>query len=225
MIGLKRLEREPFAVLVCAGMAPSKALLEAVFNTVNKTRLYCADGGAGYLKALGLIPEVIVGDLDSVDEAVVNYYAQKGTKILPHPPEKDFSDTELALNYLIEAGEKNILLLGAMGGRLDHYFANLMLMASYGRRGIKLSLMDESNFICYLNKGEYKIEKEGGYLSFFALSDSGMRLSLSGVKYPLKSHLVPFGSSLCLSNEFLADALVHLESGDGVMVLSEERSK
>lgn len=222
MIGLKQLEGASLAILFCAGEKPSKVLIETVLKTVKKTKLYCADGGANYLKELGLIPDVLIGDMDSLDKGLLAEYKEGGTEVVCYPPEKDFSDTELAIERLILAGEKNLLLLGAMGGRLDHYYANLMLMASYGRRGIKLHLIDDSNFISYLDEGEYLIKKEEGYLSFFALKDSGIKLSLSGVKYPLKEALVPFGASLCLSNEFLTDAKVHFLEGDGVMILSEE---
>lgn len=223
MIGLKQLENESFAILVCAGLPPSKTLLEHTLSSVKKTKLYCADGGARYLKGTTIIPDVIIGDMDSLEQSLIESYLNQGTEVITYPPEKDFSDTELALNHLIEEGEKKILLLGATGGRLDHYFANLMLMANYGRQGVTLSFIDDSNFISYLAKGCYEVIQESGYLSFFALSDEGMRLSLSGVKYPLYEHLVPFGASLCLSNEFISDAKVRLNSGDGVMILSEER--
>ena len=89
---------------------------------------------------------------------------------------------------------------------------------------MNLHLLDEFNLISYIKKGEYLIPQvEDAYLSFFALGDAGLSLSLEGVKYLLNKKQLSFGSSLCLSNRFTEEcAKVEVFDGDGYMVLSKE---
>ena len=223
MIGLRQLENKKVAILICAGEMPSPTFLGDVLKTLCYTKLYCADGGAKYLYQSEFVPDVIIGDLDSLDKEIQDYFRVKDVSFLAFPPEKNFSDTELAIRTLVEENETDIILLGAMGGRMDHHLANLFLLDYFAKKGVRLYLLDEHNYITYLLEGEYKIKKENGYLSFFTSSQMGMCLSLSGVKYPLKNREVHFGSSLCLSNEFIEDvAKVEVVKGNSFLIISEE---
>lgn len=217
------LDRE-VAILVVAGIPPREAFLREVLRKLDYQRLYAADGGANILKEVDVLPDVIVGDLDSISSDSKAYYVDKGVRLETFPREKDFSDTELALDYLLKEGQKEVIVLGALGGRADHHLANTFLLPAFGRRGMNLHLLDESNLISYIKRGEYVIPQvENAYLSFFALGESGLSLSLEGVKYPLTKKQLPLGSSLCLSNRFTEEyARIEIFDGDGYAILSKE---
>ena len=217
------LDRE-VAILVVAGIPPREAFLREVLKKLDYQRLYVADGGANILKELDILPDVIVGDLDSISSDSKAYYVDKGVRLETFPREKDFSDTELALDYLLKEGQKEVIVLGALGGRADHHLANTFLLPAFGRRGMNLHLLDEFNLISYIKRGEYVIPQvENAYLSFFALGESGLSLSLEGVKYPLTKKQLPLGSSLCLSNRFTEEyARIEIFDGDGYAILSKE---
>lgn len=221
---LKQFLDKEVAILVVAGIPPRAPFLRALLQKLDYQRLYAADGGANILKEVDILPDVIVGDLDSISGDSKAYYRDKGVRLETFPREKDFSDTELALEYLLKEGQKEVIVLGALGGRADHHLANTFLLPAFGRRGMNLHLLDEFNLISYLKKGEYLIPQvEDAYLSFFALGDAGLSLSLEGVKYPLSKKQLPFGSSLCLSNRFTkAYAKIEVFDGDGYVILSKE---
>ena len=217
------LDRE-VAILVVAGIPPRETFLREVLRKLDYQRLYAADGGANILKEVDVLPDVIVGDLDSISSDSKAYYVDKGVRLETFPREKDFSDTELALDYLLKEGQKEVIVLGALGGRADHHLANTFLLPAFGRRGMNLHLLDEFNLISYIKRGEYVIPQvENAYLSFFALGESGLSLSLEGVKYPLTKKQLSLGSSLCLSNRFTEDyARIEIFDGDGYAILSKE---
>ena len=217
------LDRE-VAILVVAGIPPREAFLREVLKNLDYQRLYAADGGANILKEVDVLPDVIVGDLDSISKDSKTYYVDRGVRLETFPREKDFSDTELALDYLLKEGQKEVIVLGALGGRADHHLANTFLLPAFGRRGMNLHLLDECNLISYIKRGEYVIPQvENAYLSFFALGESGLSLSLEGVKYPLTKKQLSLGSSLCLSNRFTEDyARIEIFDGDGYAILSKE---
>src|SRR5688572_13072696 len=114
------------AVVVASGelVATDVAWLDAADTVI------AADGGAGALDRIGRRPDLLVGDIDSVDPALVEWLASGGMPIERHPADKEASDTELAVTAALDAGASEIVILGAVGGdRLDHELANLLLLA------------------------------------------------------------------------------------------------
>ena len=102
----------------------------------------CADGGASNALALGLQPQVVIGDLDSLDSNLQAQLEADGCQVLAHPARKDETDLELALHYAIEHGVDEILILGALGGRIDQTLANVLLLASPGLRSVRAKILD-----------------------------------------------------------------------------------
>ena len=88
-----------------------------------------ADGGARHMHALGLSPHVIVGDLDSIDENLLARFRQEGAAVERHPAAKAATDLELAIARAVSDGAAEVLLIGALGGRLDQTLANLLILA------------------------------------------------------------------------------------------------
>ena len=143
--------------------------------------ILCADSGLRHAKALGISPDWVLGDFDSSSEQ------PEGESVLRYPPEKDDTDTQSTLNLAIRRGAKNILILGATGGRLDHFIGNMGLLG-YGRqKGVNVILADAQNYICLVENGHIirKDSQFGKYVSFFAAGETVEGLTLKGFKYPL----------------------------------------
>jgi len=177
-----------------------------------------ADAGLQAMRALGLRPDELVGDFDTVDPSYVEYFRKdRGIAFDIHRPEKDETDTELALRDAERAGCTEADILGALGGRIDHELANIQLLLLYRNRGMRVFLYDRQNRIHIAESGETFSRENawGKYISFIPLSPEVRDVTLSGFKYPLDKRLVTMGSSLCVSNEISAErAEVTFSGGD-----------
>lgn len=186
-------------------------------------RVIAVDGGLAVLRPLHLIPDAVVGDLDTVDPELVREY-QKLPQVLfeIHKPEKDETDTELALLTAAKAGCDQVDILGALGGRMDHALGNIQLLYQFFRQGMEISIYDAKNRI-YLIGGRKKFYKKnlyGNYLSFLPLTESVEGMTLRGFKYPLNHRTISIGTSLCISNELKKEEGV-LELERGVLICIE----
>ena len=113
------------AVLFANGEAPNLTALELQTQDF----LVAVDGGLHHLQALGLSPQLLIGDMDSLSTQEVEACQQAGIEILRYPPAKNKTDLELALDEVLQRGYRNILIAFALGGRLDQTLANLALLS------------------------------------------------------------------------------------------------
>jgi thiamine pyrophosphokinase len=190
-------------------------------------RLIAADGGLRHLRALGLTPHLLVGDLDSVTPAEVAAAQAAGAQIERHPARKDETDLELALRRACADGAQDVLIFGALGGRWDQTLANLLLLAHPAYRAVRLRLLDGAQQI-YLVRGQAVIEGQpGDTVSLVALSDDAHGVTTIGLEYPLTGGTLPFGGTLGISNVLLgAEATVTVASGlVAVIVLGQDSLK
>lgn len=231
-------------VIVSGGDIQSDFALDFLKKLTEKTgreklTLIAADKGLEFFMKENLVPDLAVGDFDSLSEEgkvflklheqTENAAKDKNSraekiKILRLKPEKDDSDTQSALRTAAEQGAKAILILGATGGRIDHLMANLGLMALGQKMGIRVSIMDICNYITLIpNRTVLRREEQfGKYVSFFGMGGDVKGLTLEGFKYPLHNYdLTPADSGLTVSNEILeAEAVVTYESGNLMMIQS-----
>ena len=186
-------------------------------------RVIAVDGGLKCAKELGLVPDVIVGDFDSVDPSVLAFYRKMGHIVWEvHQPEKDDTDTELALKRAMAMGAGEIVILGATGGRLDHMIGNIQLLYPCLQTGIRASIVDSQNRL-YLIDGEtvfYRDKIWGKYISFLPLTQEVTGITLKGFKYPLENKDIRIGTSLCISNELIEEEGV-ITFSDGVLMAVE----
>lgn len=171
-------------------------------------KIISVDAGLEQTAALGLVPDMIVGDFDTVKEQVLEEYRKKEHIIWDvHKPEKNETDTELALLKAQALGCDEIVVLGATGGRADHMLGNIHLLFPCLQKGIRAFLVDPQNRI-YLLDGEHDFVRErvwGKYISFLPLTERVLGITLEGFKYPLKDKDIEIGTSLCISNELAAE--------------------
>lgn len=185
------------------------------------------DGGLEYLKPLGIVPHAVVGDFDTVNQEVfLEYHRMEKVAWEVHRPEKDETDTELAIETAIKMGAEDITMLGGTGGRIDHMLANIHLLAGCLERGIAACMVDRQNRICILD-GEttfYRRNLHGKYLSFIPLTEQVLGITLTGFQYPLTRRNITIGreAGLCVSNE-LVEEKGTITFDSGLLICVESR--
>lgn len=183
-----------------------------------------ADGGLRHAQALGLTPDLAVGDFDSAGLAARDALLAAGVPVITAPCEKDQTDTHLALDELLTRGAEEIWLLGASGGRLDHTLANLLLLPGVPP-GVRVVLADEHGELHLLRDGQVIqfAGRPGWFLSLLPLSPVCTGVKVSGVKWPLAGASLTWGSSLGVSNQITAaDAEVSVEQGTLLAILARD---
>lgn len=168
------------------------------------------DGGFASLEAAGCVPDLALGDFDSLG------FVPEGVPVKLFPAEKDASDMELALEEALTCGAGTVEVYGALGGRLDHTLANLSLLASFAERGLDVVAVGERERIALLvGPGELPIEAaDGGIVSVFSLTDASTGVVEEGLKYGLDGATLTNRTSWGLSNELVGTAArISVESG------------
>lgn len=162
--------------------------------------IICADGGANYAYKMGLVPQYIVGDLDSIEPEIRDHYIARGVGVKKYPRSKDFTDTQLALSLAQEIGVDDIIILGSLGGRLDHTLSNLYAGLEQVEQGTKITHYSP-DCVIYLLKGKMTLQGEKGDLvSVLALSDQAAGVNESGFDYPLNNVILEKKNPYAVSN-------------------------
>ena len=185
------------------------------------------DRGLNFCYQHEILPSYIMGDFDSIDSRVMEYYMNNpGIPVERFQPEKDATDTQIGIEKAIELKSTGIWILGATGGRMDHFWGNVQCLALAHQAGIPAVIVDPQNYITLLGK-ETMLEKSrqfGTHVSFFPLGDAVEGLTLEGFKYPLTDHYLKNSDGLGVSNEIAEDtAIVKYRQGMLLMMMSKDR--
>jgi thiamine pyrophosphokinase len=181
-----------------------------------------ADGGSTSLDALGRRPQRLVGDLDSVDAALVARLEAAGVAIERHPADKDATDSELALRMAVDAGASRVVILGALGGaRLDHELANLLLLADPGLDAVDVRIVHGPTTARVIRDGA-SLPLDGGrgdLASLLPIAGDAHGVTTAGLRWPLARATLRLGASRGISNEITTPpASVSLEHGRLVVI-------
>jgi thiamine pyrophosphokinase len=181
--------------------------------------LICCDGGARHLAAAGITPNVLVGDMDSIESSRLADYVRKGVKIIQHPADKDFTDTALALDYALNLKPERIQIWGALGGRIDHALANLFLLIRAKEAGVSACLLDEYSESFVPAEDAVFENAEGCLVSLLALSSRVEGVTLEGFAYPMEEGTLELSESRGVSNIIVSKrARIHVRSGHLLVV-------
>lgn len=175
-----------------------------------------ADAGLRYAERIGLSPDFVIGDFDSLG------YIPVGIESIVFPKEKDDTDTMLAVRYGMKSGYKKFVLVGAVGGRPDHSFANIQTLSFIAKNG-GIGMIDSDGFsMVALGKSVITFPKESkGNLSVFSLSEKSV-VSISGLKYHADSIEIGFDFPVGVSNEFVGvESSIVIRSGM-VIIMSDQ---
>ena len=166
--------------------------------------IVAADGGARHVLRLGFTPHVVVGDMDSLDHEQSEHLRQMGCRFLTYPARKDETDAELALLYVVEQGADEVIILGALGGRIDHTLANVLLLALPELRGVRVSLVDGQQEVTLI-RGEGTIRGQvGDTVSLLPIAGDVEGITTRGLEYALHDGTLVFGRTRGVSNVLTA---------------------
>lgn len=172
------------------------------------------DGGVAVLKKYGIVPNVTIGDFDSLG------YVPKGDKVITLPVKKDLTDVAYALEYACSLGADEIYIYGASGGKLDHTMANIQLSQMYSQKNVFCVFFGKTNF-CSITDAGLKFPKSTGRLSVFA-EGKAEGVSLKNLTYSLENaelNLFPLG----VSNSFAEkEATVIVKKGTLTVMWEDE---
>jgi len=188
------------AVVICGGEIRDYSWLRARISALAPCRIICADVGARHCLRIDVDPEVVIGDMDSLDPAMAENLARRGTKISGYPPEKDETDTQLALQYALSLEPEEIRIFGALGGRIDHTLANMSVLKIALDQGVPARLVDEWCEILMIRDSCILEGEEGQTVSLFPFSTAVTGITLRGFAYPLENNIMEIGRPYGISN-------------------------
>lgn len=166
----------------------------------NEDILIAADSGARHVAALGRIPQLLIGDMDSIDPVIYRHFQESGSSCEIHRPEKDETDGELAIQAALDMGADQVLIFGILGDRLDHFLGVLSLLKRLLDGGVRGRMVSDTQEI-WLIQGEEMLDMPPGSLvSFLPFGDQAAGVTLKGFKYPLEHYDYLQGKPIGLSN-------------------------
>ena len=183
------------------------------------------DSGLQFFYEQNLIPDLIVGDFDSVREEALRFFEkQEGIEWLRLIPEKDDTDTECAVRQAILRGYEQIHILGGTGSRLDHMLATVGLLGIGLEEHVEIFLLDAHNRVRMIDKSFVLLRKEqyGNYISLLPVTPNVTGVTLTGMKYPLSDYTMMCYKSLGVSNEIVEDA-AEIQLKEGVLLVVESK--
>ncbi len=173
-----------------------------------------ANGGLRHLRHLDLLPDWVVGDLDSIDAEQKDWLQAHGVQVEQHPPEKNETDLELALDRAIREGAQQVCIVAAQGARLDHTLANLFLLTQQNLKSLDVRLDDGREEVFLIDSERVVEGLPGDLVSLLPLGDSAQGVTTEGLYYPLKGETLRADRTRGISNVLLGKrALVRLGQG------------
>ncbi len=194
-------------------------------NLTANSYIIAADGGARHCIRAGIIPNMIIGDFDSLSEGEKAIFQSGQTEFKVYPADKDETDLELALNLALEKGATEVDLYGLLGGRWDMSFANILLLAAPRFAAIRFQVIAENTKILLARANQpLSIRGEiGETLSLIPLSPIITGLTYSGLAWPLADASLEFSSPRAVSNQFAAQqAHIQFKTGLALVVVSRQ---
>jgi thiamine pyrophosphokinase len=182
--------------------------------------IFCADGGTVHALALGLTPQAIIGDLDSLSSELISQMEAVGVTIYRHPAHKNQTDLELALQLAVVEEPDDILVVTALGGRLDQTLANILLLTRPEHASARLTLVDgpQSATVLRPHQTLTLAGQPGDTLSLVPLTPTVQQVNLSGVKWPLSEATLTFGSTWSISNVLITPQ-ASIQIGEGMVLV------
>lgn len=209
-------------VVICSGGPEQELCSLESFASREDVVFIGVDRGAYYLLQRGILPIAIVGDFDSLTAQEWSIISKANAVIERFQPEKDETDTDLALLKGLTFTPSEIILTGVTGGRLDHYEAAVRSLFQFtlAYPNVKIKIVNASNEIQFLTAGEHQLERHETYpyISFFAYASEVFGVTLRGVKYETTDETISFGTTRFTSNE-IVDELGSISFGSGICLM------
>lgn len=181
-----------------------------------------ADKGLEVLDKCNIKPNYIIGDFDSLNEDILKKYVDdQNIKIIRLNPEKDYTDTHMALKLAIELESTDITIIGAIGTRLDHTLANIHILKEALEKNVSCKILNENNKIILIDK-QVKIKKDYPYVSLIPFTTIVTGVTLKGFKYTLHNATMKIGESIGISNEQIEDEAI-IRVNEGILIIIQSK--
>ncbi|HYE80581.1 MAG TPA: thiamine diphosphokinase [Clostridia bacterium] len=188
----------------------------------NADRIICADGGTRHAINMKLVPDVIIGDMDSSAVQYIDYFSKKGVEVIQYPPEKDKTDTQICVEFAL-AFSREIILLGATGSRIDHMLANISLLKLGMEKNIPISIIDNKNNIRMIKDAIALKGNKGDYFSLIPFTEKVEGISTKGAHYGLHDAEMVLGDPYGVSNYFEEETVeINISKGYLLVIKSED---
>ena len=214
------------AVIIANGTPPEEATVRRWLqpgDDSTRALLICADGGARAALALGFTPEVVVGDLDSLDGTMQAQLKAMGCRLVIYPAAKDWTDLELALKLAVQEGAAEIVILGALGGRLDQGLANILLLLLPELRHVSTRIVDERQELFVVRDQAEIVGQPGDVVSLIPLGGDAEGVVTEGLLYPLRDEPLLSGPARGVSNT-LTESVARVTLGSGTLLIVHSRA-
>jgi thiamine pyrophosphokinase len=179
--------------------------------------IVAADSGLEHVHALGRHADLLVGDLDSVTEATLQRAVASGTVVEAHPTDKDATDLELALDAAKRAGATRVTVVGAGGGRLDHFLANALLFVAPEWAAFELDALVGDSLVAVVRGHTELRGPVGSIVSLLAPAGPATGIHTTGLRWRLTDDQLQPGSTRGVSNE-MTEPLATVTLRDGVLL-------
>jgi thiamine pyrophosphokinase len=208
-------------IIISGGKPPSKKLI--LQEVTEDTFLIAADSGANCLYNYNIMPDLLLGDFDSIDKNVLDYFKNSNCTLDIYPTEKDYTDTEIAVKKALSMKPDEIILLGCTGSRVDHLLGNIGMLKTCMLNGVNAYIKDENNNIRLIDTSTSLNGSVGEIFSLQAYGDEITGLTIEGAKYSLNNYNLKIGESVTISNEFVGNIVkLKFKSGTMMIILSSD---
>lgn len=207
--------------LIVSGGNVGKEILNKTIKNNNFNNIIAVDKGLEILDECKIQPNYIIGDFDSVNQKIISKYNEERTIKLN--PEKDFTDTHMAIKLAIEKKSDYIVVLGGTGTRIDHTIANVHILKECIENKIRCEIINEKNKIFLINKSCYiDLDEKYKYISLIPLTTQVTGVTLKGFKYLLQDATLTIGESIGVSNEQI-EKRAEVKLKDGILICIESK--
>ena len=206
--------------IILNGKINNYKFIKSKINNEKYNYIICADGGANHTYKMGIIPNFIVGDLDSAEDNIIDYYKNNNVKFEKFPSKKDETDTELCIYLANKLECKEIHIIGALGGRLDHTLANINILSNIKSLDIKCKIISETEEVFIAIDEKVEIEgRVGDIISIIPINGDACGVTLENLEYPLNNYNMKFGIPLGISNVMLdTKCTIKVEKGSLLII-------
>ena len=190
-------------MIIAAGTPPKTRMV--VKESKAADLIIAADAGMSVLRRRKIIPNVVIGDLDSAKDSDLGFFIKEGVEVIRLKKEKDETDAVAALDLAIGRGATSIVILGAFGDRLDHTLANFMLLTRAYKKGVRAYLKGGGALV-YICEGRSEITgKKGDTVSILPVGEYALVESSAGLHYPLQNLELKNDFPVGISNVLISD--------------------
>lgn len=209
--------------LIITGGNIKEEIIKKTLKNNNFETVIAVDKGLEILEKLQIKPNHIIGDFDSINNTILEKYQKESLQIHRLNPEKDFTDTHMAIKLAENLGAKDITILGAIGTRMDHTIANIHILKELLDMNINTKIINENNEI-ELIKTNTEIIKDTNYkyVSIIPLTTTVTGITLKGMKYCLENATLSIGQSIGVSNEQIEN-IAYIEFKTGILILIKSK--